>query len=100
MALGILAYTLFSVHDAPVKAAILALPVVQVLFVRSLVRCLEALAAAAHDVRPRAFGTRHIVRMPLHDFRLLQPGKGMVGVCRPKPRHVIWAALALTETRL
>jgi drug/metabolite transporter (DMT)-like permease len=37
MALGIFAYTLFSVHDALVKGVIHALPVVQILFVRSLV---------------------------------------------------------------
>ncbi|MDB5540028.1 MAG: family transporter [Devosia sp.] len=37
MALGITAYTLFSVHDALVKSVIHALPVVQILFGRSLV---------------------------------------------------------------
>lgn len=37
MALGIGAYTLFSVHDALVKSVIHALPVFQILFVRSLV---------------------------------------------------------------
>jgi RarD protein len=37
MALGVLSYTLFSVHDALVKGVIFDLPVVQILFVRSLV---------------------------------------------------------------
>lgn len=37
MALGIFAYSLFSVHDALVKSVIHVLPVVQILFVRSLV---------------------------------------------------------------
>lgn len=44
MALGIAAYTLFAVHDALVKSVILALPVVQILFVRSLVVTLICLA--------------------------------------------------------
>lgn len=44
MALGILAYTMFSVHDALVKSVIHALPVVQILFVRSLVVTLICLA--------------------------------------------------------
>ncbi|MDC9826535.1 DMT family transporter [Devosia sp. ZB163] len=37
MALGIASYTLFAVHDALVKSVILASPVVQILFVRSVV---------------------------------------------------------------
>jgi drug/metabolite transporter (DMT)-like permease len=37
MAMGILAYTLFSVHDAFVKGVILLAPAVQILFVRSIV---------------------------------------------------------------
>ncbi len=36
MALGITAYTLFAVHDALVKGVIHALPVTQILFVRSI----------------------------------------------------------------
>lgn len=37
MALGFLAYSLFAVHDAVVKSIIMDLPVVQILFLRSLV---------------------------------------------------------------
>lgn len=37
MALGIGAYTLFSIHDAMIKGVITALPVTQILFVRSVV---------------------------------------------------------------
>ena len=37
MALGFLAYSLFAVHDAVVKGIIMELPVVQILFLRSLV---------------------------------------------------------------
>lgn len=37
MALGFLAYSLFAVHDAVVKSIIMELPVVQILFLRSLV---------------------------------------------------------------
>lgn len=44
MALGVAAYSLFAVHDALVKAVIHDLPVVQILFVRSIVISLICLA--------------------------------------------------------
>ena len=44
MALGFAAYSLFSVHDAVVKGIIMELPVVQILFLRSLVIVIGTLA--------------------------------------------------------
>ncbi|MBN9315073.1 MAG: DMT family transporter [Devosia sp.] len=50
MALGTAAYTLFAIHDALVKSVIHVLPVVQILFVRSLVIVLICLAISRRQL--------------------------------------------------
>jgi drug/metabolite transporter (DMT)-like permease len=50
MVLGFLAYSLFAVHDAVVKGIILDLPVVQILFLRSLVIVVGVLALGRRQV--------------------------------------------------
>lgn len=69
MAMGVAAYTLFSVHDAFVKAIIYALPAAQILFMRSIV--IIALCFA--------FDRRHLVRDLWHsDSRVLILGRGLL----------------------
>jgi drug/metabolite transporter (DMT)-like permease len=69
MAMGVAAYTLFSVHDAFVKAIIYVLPAAQILFMRSIV--IIALCFA--------FDRRHLVRDLWHsDSRVLILGRGLL----------------------
>ena len=66
MALGVLAYTLFSVHDVLVKSVIHALPVVQILFVRSLVVTLICLVIGKRKL------VLNLVRSPNKPMLLLR----------------------------
>jgi len=69
MAMGVAAYTLFSVHDAFVKSIIYALPAAQILFMRSIV--IIALCFA--------FDRRHLVRdLWQSDSRVLILGRGLL----------------------
>jgi len=69
MAMGVAAYTLFSVHDAFVKAIIYVLPAAQILFMRSIV--IIALCFA--------FDRRHLVRdLWRSDSRVLILGRGLL----------------------
>lgn len=69
MALGIGAYSLFGLHDAMVKAAITALPVTQILFVRSAVIIVLCLAIGRTSVVIYLWHSRN---------RLLILGRGLI----------------------
>lgn len=69
MALGIGAYSLFALHDAMVKGAIMSLPVTQILFVRSAVIIMLCLAIGRTSVVVDLWHSRN---------RLLILGRGLM----------------------
>jgi RarD protein len=79
MATGLLAYTLFTLHDAIVKGLIDSLSVVQILFVRSVIIALLCLAAG------RAPLLRRLVRSPNKPMLVLRAVLTLAAWCMYYP---------------
>jgi drug/metabolite transporter (DMT)-like permease len=69
MALGIAAYSAFSVHDAMIKSVITALPVTQILFIRSVVIITLCLAIGRAGIIPELWRSKN---------RMLILGRGLM----------------------
>ena len=63
MALGVFAYSLFAFHDALVKGVIMALPVAQIMFVRSLVIVLGCLIVGRRQLLADLAGSTNLPMM-------------------------------------